>query len=127
MTSDDGRGTGLDEADWQSDERRHGLGHGPGGQQPDDGISGDDRTRDQLELLLAREIDRDVNEAPLDLEPLVARLARQTMGVVVERLMKDADDEEPAVGSRRGLGKLLEQMDLATVGRAGPIELRGAR
>ena len=67
---------------------------------------------DERDLLLAGDIDRHVGKAALYLQPLVAHFTRQPVRVIVERLMENADDDEPAVAARRGFSELLEKIDV---------------
>ena len=51
---------------------------------------------DERDLLFASDIDRHVTKATLYLEPFVAHFARKPVSVVIESLVQNADDNEPA-------------------------------
>ena len=48
----------------------------------------------EVDLFVPANVDCEVHETALDLRPLVARLSRQPVGVLLERLVEDADDDQ---------------------------------
>ena len=75
--------------------------------------------RYQFELLSARRVDGKVDEAPLYLRPLIARLLRKAIGIFLESPMQCADDKKTPVAPGCGFGKLLEDVDIGAVMRGG--------
>ena len=69
----------------------------------------------EIDLLIAVCIDRQIDKPTLYLGPLVPRLSGKTVRVLLERLMKNADDQQPPAATRGHLGKLLEQMDVGPI------------
>ena len=58
-----------------------------------------DGAPDERNLFFAGDIDRDIRKAALDLEPLIPDLAREPMGVIVERLVQHPDDDQAPVAA----------------------------
>ena len=82
-----------------------------------------DGPAEQVDLFVATRADGQVHEAPLDLRPLVARFARKTMGVLLECLMQDTDDDESFVAAERQFGHLLKKVEVGPLMSSGFQEL----
>src|SRR5690606_19823869 len=78
-----------------------------------------DRTRNELNLLFASSVDREVNESALDLCPLVADLMGKPVSVLLESLMQDAYYQKASVAAGSRFRKLLEGINVHTVLRCG--------
>ena len=74
---------------------------------------------EEVDLLVSGGIDGEVHEPALDLGPLVAHLSRQSVRVLFECLMEDADDNQPPAAARGAFGELLKQIDIGPIVRCG--------
>ena len=82
-----------------------------------------DRPPNDVQHLVRACGDRQVGEAPLNLRPLVAHLAREPECVLLEQLVQDADHDEPPVAARGQLRELLKDIDVGPVVGGGLEEL----
>ena len=75
------------------------------------------RLRYEFDLLFGGDVQGDVGETTLHLQPFVANLAGELVGIVVEGLMEDADNQKLPLGAGRLLCELLEEIDVALTAR----------
>src|SRR5687768_2207302 len=71
--------------------------------------------REESNLLISCRAHHKVYEPPLNLCPLIAQFARKPLGVFIERLMKNPDQEKASAASGGSLRQLLQQIDVHPV------------
>ncbi|MDE0001487.1 MAG: hypothetical protein OXQ29_02180 [Rhodospirillaceae bacterium] len=74
-----------------------------------------DRARQKIDLLVSVRVYWQIDKSSLNFCPLIPRVPGQAVGVFLERLMQDADNEQSAAAARGHFRQLLKQMDIRSI------------
>ena len=75
-----------------------------------------DRVGEQSQQLLGALLERHVLEPALHLRPFGSAAGAHVLGVAVDGLVQDGDEEEGPLGAGRGLGQFLQHENVALIG-----------
>ena len=74
-----------------------------------------DRMGQKLKLLVSCDVDGQIDKASLNFCPFVAHFTRKTLGVLVERLMQDSDEEKTAFAAGSQFSKILKEKYIVSI------------